>query len=562
MGGRKRARAVGRRFASFSVLLLLLVALPAMLPTAPAEHEAARPWSTIEDGPYHAFPGQPEGFVTSDGTIISYAVYRPATPSGARVPIILTAGPYFGLTEEPVDVPSTSRLSGFLVDNFVSHGYAVVAASVRGTGHSGGCMELMSEREARDLDELITFLATRPWADGSVGMIGKSYDGTTPWMAAQFGNPHLKTIVPIAGVTDLADLLVHRGVPQFRTPYFHALVYHPFGFGVDAFGGDASTTREADARATNALCPAAVAGLAAGAWATATGDTRAIAVAADYWAERAWREDAIYHYDGSVFIVHGLQDFNVVPHMVVPFFDELPQEKKLLLGQWGHHYPDEGVFTQRDDFAQSLKSWFDRHLKGMDVDTGPVVEVADAGTGTWRALAEWPAPTQARPLYLSSASQLTPFTPFTFRQPILTPAGTTLYEAPCTFQNAPRFVSPPAAESERISGIATLDVTIEPASSGVLVAVLCVDGRVAAHGATSLLYPQGEGTPQPFTPARPLDVRIVFEPVEHTVPTGGRLTLAVTMDDTASDRSGGEYALTPSAGAAVLTGGTLRLPIA
>ena len=561
MVARAGARGVGRRFATSSVLLLLLVALPAALPTVPAEHEASRAWSTVADGPYVGYPGRPEGFVTSDGTIISYAVHRPVTPQGERVPIILTAGPYFGLAEEPVHVPSTSRLSGFLVDNFVSHGYAVVAASVRGTGQSGGCMELMSEREARDLDELVTFLATRPWADGNVGMIGKSYDGTTPWMVAQFGNPHLKTIVPIAGVTDLADLLVHRGVPQFRTPYFHALVYHPFGFGVDAFGGDVSTMREADTRATNAMCPEAAAGLVAGTWATVTGDTRAIPLAAAYWAQRAWRESAIYDYEGSVFIVHGLQDFNVVPHMVVPLFSALPHEKKLLLGQWGHQYPDEGVFTQRDDFAQSLKDWFDRHLKGMSVDTGPLVEVADAGTGTWRALADWPAPTQMRTLYLSDPDRLTPSAPVTFRTPVVTPAGASVYEAPCAYQNAPRFVSAPLVAVQRVSGVVTLDLTIEPATSGAVVAILCVDGRIAAHGATNLLYPQGGAAPQPFTPGRPLDLRVVFEPVEHTMPVGARLTLAILVEDAASDRSGGEYAPTPSAGVAIVTGGVLRLPL-
>ena len=45
-----------------------------------------------------------------------------------------------------------------------------------------------------------TWLGTQPWSNGKVGMIGKSYDGSTPWQAATFGNPHLATIVPMSGL--------------------------------------------------------------------------------------------------------------------------------------------------------------------------------------------------------------------------------------------------------------------------------------------------------------------------------------------------------------------------
>ena len=32
-------------------------------------------------------------------------------------------------------------------------------------------------------------LGTQDWSNGNVGMIGKSYDGSTPWEAAMYGNP-------------------------------------------------------------------------------------------------------------------------------------------------------------------------------------------------------------------------------------------------------------------------------------------------------------------------------------------------------------------------------------
>jgi predicted acyl esterase len=41
-------------------------------------------------------------------------------------------------------------------------------------------------------------------------MIRRFYDGSTPWMVAAQGDPHLKTIVPASGVPDLFTLLYGR----------------------------------------------------------------------------------------------------------------------------------------------------------------------------------------------------------------------------------------------------------------------------------------------------------------------------------------------------------------
>ena len=38
-------------------------------------------------------------------------------------------------------------------------------------------------------------------------MIEKSYDGSTPWRTATFGNPHLATIVPMSGLIGVHELM-------------------------------------------------------------------------------------------------------------------------------------------------------------------------------------------------------------------------------------------------------------------------------------------------------------------------------------------------------------------
>ncbi|MFL2944051.1 MAG: CocE/NonD family hydrolase [Candidatus Poseidoniales archaeon] len=64
--------------------------------------------------------------------------------------------------------------------------------SVFGTGMSNHCMDFMGLSEQMGIDAAVTWLGTQDWSNGNVGIVGKSYDGTTPWQAAMFGNPHLK----------------------------------------------------------------------------------------------------------------------------------------------------------------------------------------------------------------------------------------------------------------------------------------------------------------------------------------------------------------------------------
>src|SRR3712207_8365024 len=54
--------------------------------------------------------------------------------------------------------------------------YAAAFISVRGTGNSGGCHNLLGPKEQADISQAITWLGTREWSNGRVGMYGLSYD--------------------------------------------------------------------------------------------------------------------------------------------------------------------------------------------------------------------------------------------------------------------------------------------------------------------------------------------------------------------------------------------------
>jgi predicted acyl esterase len=97
-----------------------------------------------------------------------------------------------------------------------------------------------------------------------------------------------------------------------------------------------------------------------------------------------------------------LQDDNVEPGQAIPFVDELARSGirvKQLYAQYGHTYPGavggddeerrQAAKMHRADYAEMLLRWFERELKGLDVDTGAPAQVAD-DLGRWRNEAHYP----------------------------------------------------------------------------------------------------------------------------------------------------------------------------
>ena len=74
----------------------------------------------------------------------------------------------------------------------------------------------MGNAEQLGNDAAVRWLAEQNWSNGNVGLIGKSYDGSTPWQAAMFGNEHdyLKTIVPISGLIGVKELMWKTVAPK------------------------------------------------------------------------------------------------------------------------------------------------------------------------------------------------------------------------------------------------------------------------------------------------------------------------------------------------------------
>ena len=245
-----------------------------------------------------------------------------------RVPVIAEIGPYYN--DDDVDaLTPAERLGRFLIENYVPHGYGVAQVSVFGTGESNHSMDLMGTDEQRGIDAAVSWLGSQGWSNGKVGIIGKSYDGSTPWQAATFGNPYLATIVPMSGLIGVHELMWRNGSMEARGMIMHNGVYGSFG--VD---GDADDVDNA--------CEGYMEGYINGPAAYLTGGMVDFA-GNTYWTERSFLGRVLDNYNGSVYIIQGMQDWNVDPHMAFPIHQQVADagiEIKTLAGQWAHDYHD------------------------------------------------------------------------------------------------------------------------------------------------------------------------------------------------------------------------------
>lgn len=327
------------------------------------------------------------------------------------VPVVLEVTPYYGGGEPQ----SLGRLAAELV----GRGYAVGVSSVRGTGQSGGCFTQGGPEEARDTAAVVEHVAAQEWSNGNVGLIGVSYPGTTPqdvWVEAP---PSLKAVVPISGISDMYKYNFVNGVPinvqgfGFNAYYWALVGAAPFALGTGTGILEQPPEHVATAAAGEA-CTDQAEVQEGGASSTADGNKD------DYWQVRDFHAELRDSWDrnddrAAVFFIHGLQDWNVKPHMMedwLPAIQESGVPYKVWLGQWGHAWPapsgadaeceydeenDRGRACRADWWDTVLVAWFDQFLKERDTGIldAPPVQVQD-DDGVWRHEAVWP-PLDATP---------------------------------------------------------------------------------------------------------------------------------------------------------------------
>jgi predicted acyl esterase len=520
-------------------------------------------------------------------------VYRPDIPD--KVPVVLTITPYYG-GGLPQSNPVLGTPASSLAVELVRRGYAVGWSSVRGTGDSGGCFTQGGPQEAKDSAAVIEYVAQQPWSNGNVGLIGVSYDGTTPqetWVEAPAA---LKAIVPIAGISDMYDYNFVNGVPinvqgfGFNTYYWGIVGLGPAGL---EGGVGATDPASVPGAVQGEACEDQVEVQEGGASSTVDGNKDA------YWQERDFL--ARLQADpgrprAAVFYIHGLQDWNVKPHMMEGWLDAVQASGvpfKAWLGQWGHAWPQSspgaecnlgedgsGSACRHDWWNQTLVAWFDQFLKGRDTGIldAPAVQVQD-DDGVWRHEDHWPpkdaawhtfhpapdgklaaAPASGQASYFDNAGG--------FDQAAV-PAGSPVGLPALNGATSAIFVSEPLTADWRVSGlprfVGNVTATGHKASLVLTLAERLPDGtdRAFNFAALSLNHVDSLASGRPDIAGARQGVVLDFFPQDDVVHAGSRLVL-IAAGNTANVADPGPGLQPVSDGSTItldLDGARLVLPV-
>jgi alpha-beta hydrolase superfamily lysophospholipase len=288
----------------------------------------------------------------SDGVEIAVTYYEPAgtPPAGGWPAVMMFHG--LGQTRNSLDL-NTWSANRVAETYLVPNGYAVLTFDARAHGESGGLFSLDGPRELQDTKELFAWLTSHPNVDASrVGAFGVSYGGGMVLLATVAGVP-FKTIAVAATWTDLRQALEPQGLARSGV--------------IVSFSHDVSPTRYAP-------------GLAQLLQDVLGGEARQVIDA--YLAQRSTRP-RLHALTLPVFLLQGRRDFAFDADQAIAAFRLLRGPKRLYLGDLGHA-PAPDPPAELPHFADEVRAWFDRYLKGVPNGLGatPKVELAaDPWTG-------------------------------------------------------------------------------------------------------------------------------------------------------------------------------------
>lgn len=320
----------------------------------------------------------------ADGIRLAARLWLPADAERVPAPAILEAIPY-------------RRRDGTLTEDhgryawWADRGFAGVRLDLRGTGDSQGTIEdEYLELEQRDIVEAIEWIATQPWSNGRVGMIGYSWGGFNGLQVAARRPAALGAVVT-----------VNSSVRRYTDDC------HYTGGSVNAHDmlSWATTMLTFDARPPD---PAIV----GEGWREQWHERLAVAppmigrwlshqLEDDYWRQGS----VAFDYSAiacPVLAVGGWSD--PYRNAVLDLVEQLDGPRFGLLGPWAHGYPHATDPGPTIDFLGECARFFGRYLRGDEngYDDEPAMRTyiqqydtpapyLPHRSGRWLALQPWPA---------------------------------------------------------------------------------------------------------------------------------------------------------------------------
>lgn len=540
-------------------------------PTIKVENGMTQPVFSKEDAIVERVFVETE--VDSDGDGVNDRVradiIRPKeTEEGLKVPVIYEMSPYrAGLNPvefHDVDVelrpiigsedtdgkPYAADLPGYYDDYFLPRGYAVILAESIGSGMSTGCPTTGDVNETLATKAVVDWLNGRAkaydeegeeviadWSTGKVGMTGVSYNGTLPNALATTGVEGLETIVPIGAISSWYDYYRSNGA-----------VIAPGGYqGEDADSlAKAVLTRDNPEVCTNLMDQIEEE------QDRLTGDYN------DFWDERNYLNDAD-NIKASVFVVHGLNDWNVKTEQFSQWWEELEQHdvpRKLWLHQNGHSSP---YSFRNNEWLTTLNKWFDYWLH--DIDNGimdePMVDIQREDQN-WTTENAWPnEDTQNTKLYFTSESNESGSLSY---RPVLETdniheiiddssirVGELVQDPLIEMRNRQAYITPKLTDNYRISG--TPNVTIKASIDQPTANLTALMVDYGPNGSDSIIT-RGWMDPQnlnsiseseELTPNQSYTFTWNMQPTDYVVKEGHRIGVVIVSSDH-------EYTIRPKSG--------------
>ena len=495
----------------------------------------------LEDGPHEPLSVQEATIdVDTSGTWeggpnaaeVHLSYWLPSnTELGDQVPVIAVISPYFsygqqGSESSPTNVVSAGR-GEFIYDNFVPHGYALAQVAVFATEESTGCFDYRGDGEGQGIHAAVEWLGTQNWSNGNVAIYGKSYEGATAWEAAAQGSSHLKTIVPISGTTALGPLLYKNGSAEARSQVMHS-----------NYGG---SILDYDTDDLDNMCADVVEGFLAGPTRYGLGELDPYMD--NYYDERSHIDKALGKYNGSIYWVQGLQDWNVDPHQVFggppgtnwyQAYIDAGYDVAGMLGQWEHNYPDQwskhnnqesgygGEAIQnmtRWDWGQDLFEWMEYYLK--DIGEKPDLHAQiQRNAGQWRIEETWP-PLDVERLTLELSDCVNDGAFVGGGAPVVGGGQTLAVDCPAMSDT----------EHLHIAGLATIHLSAVPTFDGGQIFVEMQDAETGirlGHATMDVRYHAGGYEAQTVIPGEAITMLMEFQAIDAILPAGHGLRFVLS----------------------------------
>lgn len=492
--------------------------------------------------------------------VLEHSPYRYNTGGGQNHGVDFTVMPQEGqqprsrmalAAPDPVAKP---QLPGSLDDYWVPRGFAVVLGESIGTGFSDGCPTVGDQKETLGAKAVVDWLGGRAaaydetgapvradWSTGDVGMTGVSYNGTLPNQVATTGVEGLRTIVPVSAIASWYDYYRANGL--VRAPHSARS-----GVGENGYlGEDLDVLAEYVQGPTRTEKCRVVVDEMRQRQDRVTGDDNA------YWQARDYLRRA-RGVEASVFVVHGLEDYNVMPRAFASWYDALGKAgvtRKIWLHNGGHGGP-----SRTSGYADELNRWMTHELFGVDngILREPRADV-QRPDGTYVQYADWPAPgARSATLRLGAPNATEPGTLTT--GPVRGPrprqsfvdAGrerntdASLITAPDTADpNRLAYLSAPLRRPLHLSGTpsVSLRASVDNRYAANLTAVLVDYGPVGSDAApvmvtrgwTDVQNRTRADRTQPIQQGREYTFRWELEPDDVVFPAGHRIGLVVVSTD-------------------------------